>query len=177
MRAQAARPKRTDYARAAGAGAGARLEAVVARAYVKRLRDAYWLAEPLEWQVANARQVAIAQARIGDPVPSVVADFDPHSNATRVSVFTPDREGLFYRICAGLAAAGANIIDARVHTTRDGMALDNLLVLEAGPGVCHRRRPAGWFGRSKRRSPGQAPRLSAAPGPIRAEPSASPRRW
>jgi len=55
---------------------------------------------------------------------------DPESGATRVSVFTPDREGLFYRICAGLAVAGANIIDARIHTTRDGMALDNLLVLD-----------------------------------------------
>ena len=61
-------------------------------------------------------------------VPSVVAEDDPDSGATRISVFTPDREGLFYRICAGLAAAGANIIDARIHTTRDGMALDNLLV-------------------------------------------------
>jgi [protein-PII] uridylyltransferase len=55
---------------------------------------------------------------------------DPESGATRVSVFTPDREGLFYRISAGLASAGANIIDARIHTTRDGMALDNLLVLD-----------------------------------------------
>ena len=27
-------------------------------------------------------------------------------------------------------SAGANIIDARIHTTRDGMALDNLLVLD-----------------------------------------------
>ena len=48
--------------------------------------------------------------------------------ATRISVFAPDRPGLFYRICAGLAAAGASIVDARIHTTRDGMALDNLLV-------------------------------------------------
>ena len=103
----------------------------IARAYAKRLPDAYWLAEPLEWQVANARQVAAAEARIGDPVPSVVAENDSDSNATRISVFTPDREGLFFRICAGLAAAGANIIDARVHTTRDGMALDNLLVLDS----------------------------------------------
>ena len=55
---------------------------------------------------------------------------DTESGATRVSIFTPDREALFYRICAGLAAAGANIIDARIHTTRDGMALDNLLVLD-----------------------------------------------
>ena len=60
----------------------------------------------------------------------MVVEDDPQSGATRVSVFTADREGLFYRICAGLAAAGANIIDARIHTTRDGIALDNLLVLD-----------------------------------------------
>jgi [protein-PII] uridylyltransferase len=100
------------------------------RAHARRLPDSYWLAEPLAWQVANAKQVAAAEARIGDPTPSVVAEDDPASGATRISVFTPDREGLFYRICAGLAAGGANIIDARIHTTRDGIALDNLLVLD-----------------------------------------------
>ena len=100
------------------------------RAHARRLHDSYWLAEPLAWQVANAKQVAAAEAHIGDAVPNVVAEEDPDSGATRVSVFTPDREGLFYRICAGLAAAGANIIDARIHTTGDGMALDNLLVLD-----------------------------------------------
>ena len=103
----------------------------IGRAYAKRLPDSYWLAEPLEWQLANARQVATAEARIGEPVPSVVVENDADSNATRISVFTPDREGLFYRLCAGLAAAGANIIDARVHTTSDGMALDNLLVVDS----------------------------------------------
>ena len=100
------------------------------KAHARRLPDSYWLAEPLPWQIANAKQVAAAEAHIGDAVPNVVADEDPESGATRVSVFTPDREGLFYRICAGLAAAGANIIDARIHTTGDGMALDNLLVLD-----------------------------------------------
>jgi [protein-PII] uridylyltransferase len=100
------------------------------RAHAKRLPDSYWLAEPLPWQAANARQVATAEARIGEGKPSVSVENDPESGATRVSVFTRDREGLFYRICAGLAAAGANIIDARIHTSRDGMALDNLLVLD-----------------------------------------------
>jgi [protein-PII] uridylyltransferase len=100
------------------------------RAHAKRLPDSYWLAEPLPWQVANAKQVAAGEARIGEAKPSVVVEDDPESGATRVSVFTPDREGLFYRICAGLAATGANIIDARIHTTRDEMALDNLLVLD-----------------------------------------------
>src|SRR6185295_15592810 len=100
------------------------------RAHTRRLPDSYWLAEPLQWQIANARQVALAEARIGERRPSVSVENDAESGATRVSVFTPDREGLFYRICAGLAEAGANIIDARVHTTRDSQALDNLLVLD-----------------------------------------------
>ncbi|MFL6763694.1 MAG: HD domain-containing protein, partial [Sphingomicrobium sp.] len=100
------------------------------RAHARRLPDSYWLAEPPAWQVANALQVAAAEAHIGEATPNVVVDDDVETGATRVSVFTPDREGLFYRICAGLAAAGANIIDARIHTTKDGMALDNLLVLD-----------------------------------------------
>ncbi len=115
----------------------------VVNAHSKRLPDSYWLAEPLPWQLANARQVADAEARIGDPEPSVVAEDDPETGATRVSVFTPDREGLFYRICAGLASAGANIIDARIHTTRDGMALDNLLVLDGRGRPYHERRQRG----------------------------------
>ena len=105
-------------------------KASAARAHARRLPDSYWLAEPPAWQLANARQVASAEAHIGEAKPDVVVEDDPESGATRVSVFTPDREALFYRICAGLAAAGANIIDARIHTTRDGMALDNLLVLD-----------------------------------------------
>jgi [protein-PII] uridylyltransferase len=105
-------------------------KASAARAHAKRLPDSYWLAEPPAWQLANARQVAAAEAHIGEASPNVVVEDDSESGATRVSVFTPDREALFYRICAGLAAGGANIIDARIHTTRDGMALDNLLVLD-----------------------------------------------
>jgi len=100
----------------------------IARAYERRLPDSYWLAEPADVQLSNALQVAGAEARIGEAGPSILAEDEPGRGATRISVFAPDREGLFFRICAGLAAAGASIIDARIHTTRDGMALDNLLV-------------------------------------------------
>ena len=100
-------------------------------AHARRLPDSYWLAEAHPWQVANALQVAVAEARDGEVRPHVVAEDDPESGSTRISVFTPDREGLFYRISAGLAAVGASIIDARIHTTLDGMALDNLLVLDS----------------------------------------------
>jgi [protein-PII] uridylyltransferase len=102
-----------------------------AKAHARRLPDSYWLAEPPAWQIANARQVAEAESRIGDFKASVVAADEAQAGATRISVFARDRPGLFYRICAGLAAAGASIVDARIHTTRDGMALDNLLVQDS----------------------------------------------
>ncbi|HVH37180.1 MAG TPA: [protein-PII] uridylyltransferase [Sphingomicrobium sp.] len=103
----------------------------VIRAHSRRLPDSYWLAESAEMHVANARQIAAAEAHFGDARPSIIVEDEPAAGATRITVFTPDREGLFYRICAGLAGAGANIIDARIHTTRDGMALDNLVVQDA----------------------------------------------
>ena len=95
-----------------------------AAAHAARLPDSYWIAEPPDWQLANARQIAAAEP----DRPSVTAADDAQLGATRVTVFAPDRPGLFYRIAAGLAAAGASIFDARIHTTNDGMALDNLLV-------------------------------------------------
>ena len=136
------------------------------RAHSKRLPDSYWLAEPLAWQAANARQVAEAEARIGEARPNVVVDDDSESGATRVSIFTPDREGLFYRICAGLASAGANIIDARIHTTRDGMALDNLLVLDGRGKPYHDRRQRNRLARAV-----ETALASAEPPPL---PSAEP---
>jgi len=101
-----------------------------ARSHARRLPDSYWLAEPEDALLANARQMAEAGARIGEAAPSVSAE-GQEDGATRVTVFAPDRPGLFYRIAAGLAAAGASVVDARIHTTRDGMALDNLLVQDA----------------------------------------------
>ena len=142
----------------------------IARAHAKRLPDSYWLAEPPEWQVANARQVAAAEAHIGEAVPNVVAENDPESGATRISVFTPDREGLFYRICAGLASAGANIIDARIHTTRDGMALDNLLIQDSQGRAYSDRRLRNRLVRAVEQAltADQPPALPRAPTPGRA---------
>jgi [protein-PII] uridylyltransferase len=140
------------------------------RAHAKRLPDSYWLAEPLPWQVANAKQIAAGEARIGEAKPSVVVEDDPDSGATRVSVFTPDRQGLFYRICAGLAATGANIIDARIHTTRDNMALDNLLVLDGRGQPYADRRLRSRIARSVEaalNSPAPPPLPSTETGPSR----------
>jgi [protein-PII] uridylyltransferase len=44
---------------------------------------------------------------------------------TEVLVFAPDHPGLFMRVAGALALSGASIVDARIFTTSDGMALDS----------------------------------------------------
>src|SRR3546814_5166438 len=44
---------------------------------------------------------------------------------------------LFYRIAGASHLAGGNIIDARIHTTRDGVAIDNFLVQDPLGGAFH----------------------------------------
>jgi [protein-PII] uridylyltransferase len=94
--------------------------------WVSRLPDSYWLAEPNEMLLANARLVAEVS---GDQaLLTIRAEPDAARGATLVTIWAEDHPGLFYRIAGGIALAGANIVDARIHTTRDGMALDNLVV-------------------------------------------------
>ncbi|MFD1610189.1 [protein-PII] uridylyltransferase [Sphingomonas tabacisoli] len=92
--------------------------------YAKRLPEPYWVAEPLDVLEENARHVAES----GDKQLAIAASVYPERGATLVTVYAADHPGLFYRIAGGIHLAGGSIIDARIHTTRDGMALDNFLV-------------------------------------------------
>lgn len=93
-------------------------------AFADRLPEPYWIAEPADILERNARHVADA----GDSTLSIAAQVYPERGATLVTVYAADHPGLFYRIAGAIHLAGASIIDARIHTTRDGMALDNFLV-------------------------------------------------
>ena len=93
-------------------------------AYVKRFPESYWIAEPDDILVRNAHHVDDA----GDKQLSVSAEVYASRGATLVTVNAADHAGLFYRLAGAINLAGASIIDARIHTTRDGMALDNFLV-------------------------------------------------
>ncbi|SFS05405.1 [protein-PII] uridylyltransferase [Sphingomonas jatrophae] len=94
--------------------------------YARRFPDSYWVAEPADVLLANAR--AVAAATVERAPLWIDAQPDGARGATLVTVYAGDHPGLFYRIAGAIHVAGGNIIDARIHTTRDGMALDNFLV-------------------------------------------------
>lgn len=94
-----------------------------------RLADSYWLAEPPTVLADNARFVAEVDGAAGSGPVALVPQ--PDRSATLVTVYTRDEPGLFQRIAGAISLSGGNIIDARIHTTSDGMALDNLLVQDA----------------------------------------------
>jgi len=92
--------------------------------YGKQFGDAYWIAEPEDVIAMNLAQLADAK---GAPL-TVTTTYDAERGATLVMVLAADHPGLFYRIAGGIHLAGGNIIDARIHTARNGMAVDNFLV-------------------------------------------------
>ncbi len=90
----------------------------------KQFPDAYWIAEPEDVIARNLVQLDDAK---GAPL-SITTTYDAARGATLVMVIAADHPGLFYRIAGGIHLAGGNIIDARIHTTRTGTAVDNFLV-------------------------------------------------
>ncbi|WP_164115215.1 [protein-PII] uridylyltransferase [Sphingorhabdus sp. Alg239-R122] len=90
----------------------------------RQLTDPYWIAEPEDIIARNIRHMR----GVGDTELSIEAEFYEARGATLVTVYAADHPGLFYRIAGGIHLAGGNIIDARIHTTKRGMALDNFLV-------------------------------------------------
>jgi [protein-PII] uridylyltransferase len=54
---------------------------------------------------------------------------------TEVTLYTADHAGLFSRIAGALALAGANIVDAKIHTLSNGMALDTFWVQDREGGA------------------------------------------
>lgn len=95
--------------------------------YAARFPDSYWLAEPAE--VIESNMTLVGAADVSAPEDCAIRIEPDHAaGTTLVSVYAQDLPGLFYRVAGGIALAGGSIVDARGHTTRDGMALDNLLI-------------------------------------------------
>ena len=72
---------------------------------------------------------------IGSVEPIVRARSSPVGDGLQVLVYSPDRADLFARICGYFDSAGFSILDAKIHTTRAGYALDTFQVVATRLGV------------------------------------------
>ena len=59
----------------------------------------------------------------------VRARLSPEGEGLQVLVYAPDQSDLFARICGYFDASGFSILDARIHTTHNGHALDTFQVV------------------------------------------------
>ena len=66
------------------------------------------------------------------PEPIVRARLNPAGPGLQVMIYAPDQPELFARICGFFARLGYSIVDAKIHTTRHGHALDSFVLLDTG---------------------------------------------
>ncbi len=71
----------------------------------------------------------VLHRHVRSPRPIVSARPSPLGEGLQVLVYAPDQADLFARICGYFDGAGFNILDAKVHTSRSGYALDTFQVI------------------------------------------------
>jgi [protein-PII] uridylyltransferase len=98
-------------------------------AYALRHYPAYWLKVEPERQVAQARLLNAMAADKRSLATEVTTD--SFHGVTALTVVAPDHPRLLTGIAGACAAAGANIVDAQIFTTTDGLALDTIFVSRA----------------------------------------------
>ena len=94
--------------------------------YIARHYPAYWLKVDVPHKVAQAhfvRETEQAGKRLATSV-----GFDVERGVTELTIYAPDHPWLLSIIAGACALAGANIVDAQIYTTTDGLALDTIAV-------------------------------------------------
>jgi [protein-PII] uridylyltransferase len=93
----------------------------------------YWLSFDPD---TLARQAELVRRAEHDHQPLAIEHrVDNHRSVTEVTIYTLDTHGLFARLAGAMAISGANIVDAKIFTLANGMALDTFWIqdLEGKP--------------------------------------------
>jgi [protein-PII] uridylyltransferase len=104
--------------------------------FVAKTYPNYWLSFDPPSLSRHARLTRAAD-RDGAPL-TLDTRVDPARAVTEVTLYTADHPGLFSRIAGALALAGANIVDAKILTLSNGMALDTFQVQDRQGGAFDR---------------------------------------
>ncbi len=101
-----------------------------------KLDEGYFMrheAQEIAWHTRVLGRLAI------EGTPFVRARLAPSGEGLQVMIYTPDREDLFARICGFFERVGFNIVEAKIHTTQNGDALDSFVVLDEEKRATHYR--------------------------------------
>lgn len=93
----------------------------------QQLDVAYFLrheASDIAWQTRSLYN------KMDSPTPVVRCRLAPIGEGVQVAVYVKDQADLFARICSYFDKKNFSILDAKIHTTRHGYALDTFLVTE-----------------------------------------------
>ncbi len=112
------REKREDEAKALLSAALADWPAADLKAETARHYAPYWQGLPTETQSVFAQLLR----GIGDNEIRIDLHPDADRDATRAAFALADHPGIFSRLAGAIALAGANVVDARTYTSRDGYA-------------------------------------------------------
>jgi [protein-PII] uridylyltransferase len=96
---------------------------------LSRHYDAFWLSLDTDLHVRLAMQ-ALEADRKSEKL-SFGTLVDTFRSVTEISIYTEDHPGLFSQLAGAVAMAGGNIVDAKIFTTTDGMAMDLFYVQDA----------------------------------------------
>jgi [protein-PII] uridylyltransferase len=92
--------------------------------FIDRHYPAYWLRTDLDVIAEHAKLVRDAEAQGRSVV--VHISTDAFRGVTEVTLLAPNHPRLLAMVAGACTGAGANIVDAQISTTRDGMALDTI---------------------------------------------------
>jgi len=98
-------------------------------AYAARHRQPYWLKVDVPHKLRHARLLNMTEVDVPAPITDI--GIDAGRGVTELTVIAPDHPRLLSIIAGACAASGANIVDAQVFTTVDGMAVDMIFISRA----------------------------------------------
>jgi [protein-PII] uridylyltransferase len=99
----------------------------VENAFWSELDTVYFLRHDPDDVAWHTRQL---YHRPASDAPVVKARPNQIGEGLQVMVYTHDQRDLFARLCGFFSRLGYNIVDARIHTTRHGYALDSFILLD-----------------------------------------------
>jgi [protein-PII] uridylyltransferase len=92
--------------------------------FIDRHYPSYWLRTDLAVVAEHAKLIRDAEAQ-NRPIVTHIAT-DAFRGVTEITLLAPNHPRLLAMVAGACTGAGANIVDAQISTTRDGMALDTV---------------------------------------------------